>query len=171
MNPKPKSNNKPKHLRPQELVLESQIVSSNLRNWCGVVVSRNIERPNELNTPPITHHFINLMTKRGNSGQPVRQISRFADLSFEGEYEPGGMFVIAAGVPGFFSWTTIDHTLTLAIELEHLRRVAEESFGMNAQKVKLNGRINLRDGNIERLAYLFNDELERDAANGALYVD
>lgn len=166
----PEYNNRKIH--PQEVMQESRIASSKSHGWRGIIVNRNAEQPSDvMNALPMTHHYINLVTKMVNVGRPARQISRFADLTFEGEMKPGVMFLIPARVPGFFSWTTLDHTICLGLDPQHLQLIAEESFAMNPRRVELLGHPNLSDATIERLAHLFNEELEADAANGTLYAD
>lgn len=162
----------PKLIHPTDVVPpEFRVLSSTERGWRGIIVHRNIEPPSEMNVPPTSHHYISLFTSLVNVGKQARQISRFADLSFEGEARAGAMFVIPAAVPSFFSWVTVDHTITIAVEPDYLRETAEKSFGMNPHRVELLGHTNLYDANIERLAHLLNEELEMNEANNSLYAD
>lgn len=161
-------------IAPADVIVECQYVaSSRERGWNknDLVVERYLQRPSELNLPPLSAHFMIFHLNVTPLNKQPRQFMRFDGREFDGRFHDGELFIVPAGIPSQFSWTTLDDAMNFIIEPDFLRRVAEEAFDANPDHVELRSYLKTRDTQIEQIALLLKGELENDNLGGRLYAE
>lgn len=132
----------------------------------SLVVKHDIEPPDEISFPPITHHMILFQLSHG-----TEQISYIGDEKYEGCFPINEFFLHPANWSGYYSWKTTDEAIAFILEPTYLRRLAEETECLNPDKIELRPVLCDRDPNIKYIARSFLNEMQSEGLGGRLYSE
>ena len=114
----------------------------------SLVVKHDIEPPDEIEFPPITHHMMMLQLSHGK-----KQLTRIGNKEYSGTFTSGEFFLHPAHREGYYSWTTTDEAVVFIIEPAFLCRIARETECLDPNKIELKPVLCDRDLHIEYIIY------------------
>jgi AraC family transcriptional regulator len=103
-------------------------------------------------------------------GTPVRMQCRHGDERHAGLAIHGDIDIIPSGMPARWEMRETDTALVLALDADYLRRVAHECAG-KVDGVEVRSRFQIRDPQIEHIAWALKAEAEQDYPGGPLYLE
>lgn len=130
----------------------------------SLVVKHDIEPPDKLSFPPITHHMILFQLSHGDE-----QVTHIGDEQYEGAFDSGQFFLHPANRSAFYSWSTTDEAIAFIIEPTYLYRLATETECLCPNKIELRPIVCDRDPHIEYIARSFMSEMQSEGLGGRLY--
>lgn len=154
-------------IHPLEFLKDLWMLSRKTIHSNGLIVEHDIQPPNEVETPPSTHHIICLVL---NNYSP-RQVSRFGGGEYDGELHKGDFWLLPAGMPAQWYWEGTDECLLLMIEPVFLRQIAAETNCINPDKIELSSILLSRDPQLKSIALSFKNEMTQDNIAGRLYIE
>ena len=131
-----------------------------------LVVRHDVEPPDEIVIPSMSHHFLLLSLSHGEN-----QTTHIEDCKHEGEFRVGEFFLQPSTHSGFYAWETTDEAVLFALEPTFLHRIAEESECLNADKIELRPIACQKDAKIEHIARCFQEEMQTAGLGGSLYSE
>lgn len=143
-----------------------RVYSSQMRGWSGIEMTREVQAPSELNVPELHSHFLVFCLHNTS-----HQVSCFGGKRYEGAMNKGDFFVQPSGMPSYFAWKTFDECISLSIETNLLRRVAEEACEINPDRVELLAQPRVADRQIESIVLLLDEEMRNENVGGRLYAE
>jgi AraC family transcriptional regulator len=153
------SNPHPLDYVPQEWIVTQQSVHSK-----QLIVRHDLEPASEIEYPPFSHHLLGLLLDGG-----TRQINRFAGGEYDGQQQRGDIWLLPAGVSGFWSWEGTDEATIFILDPAFLRRIAIESDCLNPDRVELKPILQAHDPKLLNLSLSFLHEMQTNGLGGRLY--
>lgn len=132
-----------------------------------LVVEHLITPPDEIEVSALTHHHLSLQLSPGNR----RQINRYDNQEYDGEFPVGSIMLAPAGVPVFWHWEQTDEALSFVLSPASLQRIALETDCLNPEKVELLNLPIARDAQIESFSLALLREMQSDKLGGRLYSE
>ena len=132
----------------------------------SLIVKHDIEPPDTLLVPPITHHMMMLQLSHGS-----KQLTRIGNKEYSGSFSSGEFFLHPANTSGLYSWSTTDEAVVFIIKPTFLSRIAEETECLNRDRIELSPILCDRDSNIEYIARSFLYEMQNEGLGGKLYSE
>lgn len=105
-----------------------------------------------------------------HAGPPVPIICRRAGRSYSGVSVYGDIHIIPADTPSEWEVKGKDTFLTMNVAPALLQRVAAE-MGFDAQRIEIRNRFQIRDTQLENIAWALKEEMEYGYPCGQLYFD
>jgi AraC family transcriptional regulator len=105
-----------------------------------------------------------------HAGPPVPIACRRAGLSFKGVSVHGDIYIIPADTPITWEIKGNDTFLRMNVALTLLQRVAEE-MGHDSGRIEIRNRFQVRDTQLENIAWALKEEMECGFPCGQLYFD
>ena len=152
----------PSEMMKQEWMLSRQSIHSD-----GLIVEHHIEPPDELESPPLTHHLLALQL----SNDAPRQVTRIDGREYDGPQRKGDFWLLPTGLRGFWYWESTDECLIFMISPEFLRQMALETDCINPDKVELKAVLFSSDSQLESIALSFKNEMNQDGIGSRLYTE
>lgn len=103
-------------------------------------------------------------------GTPVRMQCRYGDERYNGLAIHGDVDIIPSGLPARWEMETADLALVMALSTDYLRQVAQEC-STQTRSVEVQSRFQVRDPQIEHIAWALRAEAEQNYPGGHLYLD
>lgn len=103
-------------------------------------------------------------------GAPVRMHCRHGDERHAGLAIHGDIDIIPPGMPARWEMKETDTALVLGVAADYLHKVAQEC-GVKSGAVALRSRFQIRDPQIEHIAWALKAEAEQDYPGGTLYLE
>ncbi len=132
----------------------------------ALVIRYDRDPPNELELPPLTHHFMMFMLS-----DSTRHITRINGQEYDGAMYKGEFCLQPANVPAFYSWETTNETLLFIVEPSFLSKIAAETEYMNPDLIEVRDIVKTHDPQIENLAYSFLQEIQSEEIGSKLSID
>ena len=132
----------------------------------SLIVQHDIQPPDSIEVPSITHHGLSMMLNTGSY-----QVTRIAEQKYEGSFAVGEFFIHPSNYAGFQSWDSTDEAIIFIIEPEYLARTAAQTECLNPDQIELNPVALGRDPQIEYIARCFLAEMQSEALGGRLYSE
>jgi AraC family transcriptional regulator len=153
------SHSHPSDWLPQEWIVTQQSVYSE-----QFIVQHVLEPPSEIKCSPFSHHLLCLLLDGG-----TRQITRFAGGEYDGKQQQGDIWLLPAGVSGFWGWECTDEVTVFILDPAFLRRIAIESNCLNPDRVELKPILQAHDPKLLNLSFSFLHEMQTNGLGGRLY--
>ena len=154
-------------IHPLEFMKKEWMLSRKFIHSGGLIVEHDIQPPNEIETPPATHHIICLLL----SNYSPRQVTRFDGREYDGMLHKGDFWLLPAGMPAQWYWEGMDECLLLMIDPVLLHQIATETNCINPAKIELSTILLSRDPQLESIALSFKKEMTQDNIGGRLYIE
>ena len=98
----------------------------------SLIAKHDVESPDEVIVPPITHHMMLIQLSHGSE-----QLTHIGNEKYEGAFNSGEFFLHPANHSAFYSWKSTDETIVFIIEPTYLRRLAEETECFDPNRIEL----------------------------------
>ena len=144
---------------PLSVIPDQQSEENSLR------VQLSTDDPGVIEVPGLRDNRISI-----HVGPSVRVSCRRDGYSHRGTSVHGDIHIIPAGTPSVWEVSDKDTFLVLSVSPELLNRVAEH-FGLDPRKVEIRNRFQVRDEQLENIAWALKAEMEAGYPCGRLYVD
>ncbi len=105
------------------------------------------------------------------AARPVRFLQIKDGKTHSSLYGKGDISITPAQTPFFARWDDDDHYVELRLDSGFVATVAQESLGLNPDRIALIPEFRLRDGRLEAIALMLLDELNQVNPGGQLYVE
>ncbi len=152
-------------IHPSDLANKYLLVRQSIQRG-ALIVERLRMLPGEFEAPALTHHVLAFQLSHG-----TRQVSRHDVDEYDGPNPIGSFLLAPAGIPGFWSWKTIDDAVAFCIHPTFLQQTALETDCLNLEKVELLSKPFACDPQIESITLLFKHEIETNAVGSSLYAE
>ncbi|MEA5449959.1 AraC family transcriptional regulator [Leptolyngbya sp. CCNP1308] len=141
-------------------------LSSQDLGWEHIQVGQFQHPPGECQIASDAEHTIcvSLATR------PVRFLQIKDGKTHSSLYGKGDISITPAQTPFFARWQDDDHYVELRLNSGFMATVAQESLGLNPDRIELIPEFRLRDGRLEAIALMLLDELNQVNPGGKLYV-
>lgn len=133
----------------------------------GLTIDRHISLPNELEFSGCNHHLLCLLLSDGNQ----QKLTRIGEQESKKPQTKGDFWICPAKVSGLWAWESTDESLMFVIDPLFLCRMAEETFGLDANNFELLSTVSVHDPQIEAIARLFQTEFDTSDIGGQLYLE
>ncbi|MGG6240348.1 helix-turn-helix domain-containing protein [Nodosilinea sp. AN01ver1] len=141
--------------------------SSQELGWEYIQVEQFQHPPGECSSPLSEDHTICLSL----ATRPVRFLQIKDGKTHSSLYGKGDISITPAQTPFFARWQDDDHYVELRLNSGFMANVAQESLGLNPDRIELIPEFRLRDGRLEAIALMLLDELNQANPGGQLYVE
>lgn len=166
MNPQTTGQQVSKAINPFDLFKPEWEVSRKSVHVDLFIAKHDIEPPDEIVFPPISHHMMLFQLSHG-----TKQLTQIGDEEYQGEFAVGEFFLQPANRSGFYSWESTDEAVGFIIEPAFLSRIARETECLNPDKIELKPVLCDRDPHIEYIARSFLKEMQTEGLGGRLYSE
>ncbi|MBW4482109.1 MAG: AraC family transcriptional regulator [Tildeniella torsiva UHER 1998/13D] len=141
--------------------------SSQTLGWEHIQVEQFQHPPGECSSPLSEDHTICLSL----AARPVRFLQIKDGKTHSSLYGKGDISITPAQTAFFARWQDDDHYAELRLNSGFVATVAQESLGLNPDRIELIPEFRLRDGRLEAIALMLLDELNQANPGGKLYVE
>jgi AraC family transcriptional regulator len=150
----------------KDVVFNPDWVVHGERELCagGLLVRHDTQTPDTIEVPSLTAHLIPLFLTEGS-----RQVHKFCDEEHDGIFPAGDSWILPAGEPGFFSWESMDETISFILDPTTLQQVALENDCLRTGNLTLQPLVKATDPTLLTLALQFKQELQNNALGGKIY--
>lgn len=142
-------------------------LSSQALGWEHIQVGQFQHPPGECRIASDTEHMVCLSL----SARPVRFLQIKDGKTHSSLYGKGDISLTPAQTAFFARWQDDDHYVELRLNSGFMATVAQESLGLNPDRIELTPEFRLRDGRLEAIALMLLDELNQANPGGQLYVE
>ncbi|RUT02043.1 hypothetical protein DSM106972_061180 [Dulcicalothrix desertica PCC 7102] len=97
--------------------------------------------------------------------------TRIEDFSYEGKQRAGDVWLLPAGISGYFRWDDPGELLMFIFDPQFLRQVSLETKCLNPDKVELRPTLYKQDSTLKALARSFHHEMQHNLLGGKLYIE
>lgn len=132
----------------------------------GWSAEHTIQPPDEIEQLTVSEHLLAFTFSRGD-----RQVSRFAGQEYDGIGYENHFFLLPAGVPAEFAWTSTDEAMVLGIAPAALCNTAAQIGYAEPDRVQLQPTVFARDEQIARFIGCLLHEIRTGGAGGRLYSE
>lgn len=143
------------------------MLSSQTLGWDNIQVGQFQHPPGECHVHSGDEHTICVSL----AARPVRFLQIKDGKTHSSLYGKGDISITPARVPFFARWQDDDHYVELRLDSAFMATVAQESLGLNPDRIELRAEFRLRDGRLEAIALMLLDELHQANPGGQLYVE
>lgn len=105
-----------------------------------------------------------------HAGAPVQIACRRAGVDYRGVSVHGDIYIIPAATPSVWEIKGHDTYLTISVAPALLQKVAEQ-MGLNWREIEISNRFQVRDAQLENIAWALKEEMECGYPCGQLYFD
>ena len=143
-------------------------LSSMPRHWVrenGLRLSLLFDEPGVVEIPGLRNTIISV-----HVGPSVQVSCRRAGKKHRGTAVHGDIEIIPAGTPGLWEIAQKDTSLVLGVSPELLSTVAEQ-LGLDLRQLEITNRFQVRDAQLENIAWALKAEMECGYPCGRLYID
>lgn len=142
-------------------------LSSRDLGWKHLQVGQFQHPPGECRIASEAEHTICLSL----ATRPVRFLQIKDGKTHSSLYGKGDISITPAQTAFFARWQDDDHYVELRLDSAFTATVAQESLGLNPDRIELMPEFRLRDGRLEAIALMLLDELNQANPGGQLYVE
>lgn len=154
-------------IHPSHLTKPEWLLNRHSLHMGSLVVEHQIETPDEIETPLLSHHVLGILL----SDFAPRQVCQFDGQEYDGEQHQGDMWLLSSGQSGFFHWESTDETLLFMLDPNFLQEIALETGCLNPNQVEILPVIHNNDPQLKAIAYLFLQEMTHGGIGSSLYQD
>ncbi|MES1022152.1 AraC family transcriptional regulator [Gloeocapsa sp. BRSZ] len=154
-------------IHPSNLTKPEWLLNRRSLHMGSLVVEHQIESPDEIETPLLSHHVLGVLL----SDIAPRQVCQFDGKEYDGAQHQGDMWLLSSGQSGFFHWESTDETLMFMIDPNFLRQIALETGCLNLTQVEILPVLHHNDPQIRAIAHLFLQEMTHGGIGSQLYQD
>lgn len=141
--------------------------SSQALGWKHIQVGQFQHPPGECRSTSDAEHTICVSL----AARPVRFLQIKDGKTHSSLYGKGDISITPAQTSFFARWDDDDHYVELRLQAGFVATIAQESLGLNPDRIELMPEFRLRDGRLEAIALMLLDELNQANAGGQLYVE
>ncbi|MBD2112717.1 MULTISPECIES: helix-turn-helix domain-containing protein [Cyanophyceae] len=142
-------------------------LSSRELGWDHVQVEQFQHPPGECRIASEAEHTVCLSL----ATRPVRFLQIKDGKTHSSLYGKGDISITPAQTSFFARWQDDDHYVELRLDSGFMATIAQESLGLNPNRIELIPEFRLRDGRLEAIALMLLDELNQANPGGKLYVE
>ena len=132
----------------------------------GLAIEYLIAPPSELETLPISHHFLMF-----NLSDGTRQVNQIDGGEYDGSIKSGDFFFLPSGMPAYWAWDTKGEGLSFMMNPDFLPHIATTTESLNPDKLELRSVLLDRDPQLESIARSFLSEMTTNGLGGRLYTE
>ena len=141
--------------------------SAETQNWQHIQIDHMSHPAGECNSLAPNEHSLCLSL----APRPVHLLQKQCGKTFTGLYGKGDLVVTPAQTQFFASWDSDDQLVQIRLCDDFMRRVANESADLDADKLELMANFKTRSPHIEAIAMMLLGELQQGQPSSQLYID